>query len=74
MCMFSPSLRNDEEKSLLNEHLKKIFELDATNVIEEYLMSLLKAQLAQSGLKSDAKQMQKVIGPEKIILCRSTQT
>lgn len=60
-CMFGPSLSNDEEKSNFNQLLKKIFDFEASNFIEENLSNLIKEHLNSFGYKINQKQIQKMI-------------
>ena len=58
--IFSPSLDTDDNKKLFNALLKKIFDFEPTNFIEELLSNLIKEQLNQYNYKVNPKQLQKV--------------
>lgn len=59
--IFSPSLGCDENKRLFNALLKKIFDFEPTNFIEELLSNLIKEQLNQYNYKINPKQLQKMV-------------
>ena len=58
--MFGSCLKNDEEKSLFNQLLKKIFEFEPNSLMEELISNLLKEKINQLGLKSNQNQLQRV--------------
>ena len=59
-CIFGPSVQSEEEKKLFNALLKRQFDFEPSNFIEELLSNLIKEQLIQFGLKHDPKQIQRV--------------
>lgn len=59
--MFGPSLSSDEEKLTFNNLLKKIFDFESSNFIEENLSNLIKEHLNAFGYKINQKQIQKMI-------------
>lgn len=59
-CLFSPSFKNDGDKSAFNSLLKKIFDFEPTSFIEELLTNILKEQINYDNLKTNSKQIQKV--------------
>ncbi len=60
-CLFGPNLNSENEKKLFNDLLKKCFDFESSNFIEELLSNLIKEQLNQVGFKVNPKQLQKVI-------------
>lgn len=59
--IFGSCLKNDEEKSLFNQLLKKIFEFEPNSLMEELISNLLKEKINQLGLKSNQNQLQRVL-------------
>lgn len=59
-CLFSPNFTEPNDKALFNALLKKIFDYEPTNFIEDSLASLIKAQMNDNGLRINNKQIQKV--------------
>jgi hypothetical protein len=60
-CLIGPSLKDENEKKLFASLLKKIFEFEATNFIEEILSVMIKNQLAEDRLTINNRQLQKMI-------------
>ncbi|RNA43273.1 dynein heavy chain domain-containing 1-like [Brachionus plicatilis] len=60
-CLFSPNFTTANDKVLFNSLLKKIFDYEATNFIEDTLTNLIKAQMSDNGLRINNKQIQKRI-------------
>lgn len=59
-CLFSSNFDTQDDKILFNSLLKKIFDYEPTNFIEDTLNNLIKAQLDDNYLKVNNKQIQKV--------------
>lgn len=59
--IFSASFQGPDDKVTFNSLLKKVFDFEVTNFIEEILANLLKEQLSEDGLRYNSKQVQKVL-------------